>query len=261
LLLAAATTAASDQATVRKEDSTMTRLDPARTVGEIVAERPSRSRVFEGLGIDYCCGGHRPLDAACRGQGVATEQVLDSLAAHDASTAGSEERDWRLAPTAELIDHILETHHAYLAAEMPRLAGLAEKVAKAHGPRHPYVHELKDVYASLRDELESHMAKEEQILFPMIRQMDAGASAPAFHCGSVQGPIRQMEFEHDSAAVALGRMRELTSGYTPPEDACNTFRALLDGLAGFEADLHAHIHKENNILFPRVAETEGALEY
>ncbi len=129
-------------------------------------------------------------------------------------------------------------------------------MVNAHGQRHPEVIPCRQVLSALTAELAAHMQKEEQILFPLIRQMEAGALEGPSHCGSVRNPITVMEHEHDSAGDALARMRELTGGFTPPNDACNTYRAWLDGLHQLEQDLHRHIHKENNILFPRAIEFE-----
>jgi regulator of cell morphogenesis and NO signaling len=147
--------------------------------------------------------------------------------------------------------------------QLPRLQDLLAKVLKAHGPKHgTMLNPLQGTYNSLRQEIEQHLMKEEQVLFPYIRQIDEAASrgkpAPEMHCGSVQNPIRQMEHEHDNAGNALSRMRQLTDNYTLPGDACNTFRALYDGLQALEDDLHQHIHLENNILFPKAIKLECA---
>jgi regulator of cell morphogenesis and NO signaling len=159
----------------------------------------------------------------------------------------------------ELADHIEQTHHAYLREELPRLTGLVGKIREVHGERHPKLVEVQRVFLGLRDELMMHMMKEEQVLFPMIRQMEASDNEPSFDCGSVDNPIRVMEHEHDNAGNALARLNELTGGYLPPADACNTYRATLSGLQELELDLHLHIHKENNILFPRASEREKLL--
>lgn len=230
-----------------------------RTVGQVVVERPSRSRVFERLHIDYCCGGKLPLGAACERAGVSTDDVVAALFESDRDGNGGSEIDWSNETLSNLIDHILDAHHAYLRRELPRLSEMAAKVARAHGERFSWVIECRDVLGELRAELESHMMKEEQMLFPMIRQLDAADAPPVFHCGSLRNPITVMEHEHDKAGNGLGRLRELTNGFAPPVDACNTFRAWLDGLRELEGDLHEHIHEENNILFPRAQERESML--
>lgn len=234
----------------------MTALDLKNTVGQFVAQNPATASVFDRYGLDYCCGGADPLEQACARQGLDPRVVLADLKQADASAAGGAEHDWMRASLAELIDHILATHHAYLRTELPRLAVLLGKVVGIHGQRHNELAECDATYDALRAELEGHMRKEELILFPMIKQMEATASTEAVHCGSIANPIRVMEMEHDSAGAALARLRELTGGYVAPADACNSYRALLDGLSALEADLRQHIHKENNILFPRALRAE-----
>lgn len=229
-------------------------------VGELVAEKPGRSRVFEKLGIDYCCGGKRPLDVACAEKGLDPETLLQALKAFDAaSSAGGDGRDWRTAPLSELADHIVATHHAYLREELPRLSALVNKVAGAHGEHRPELLQVREIFAALKAEMEQHMMKEEQILFPMCKVLETANAVPSFHCGSVQNPIRVMEHEHDSAGNALHRMNAMTHGYTPPQEACNSYRAMLEGLERLEADMHQHVHKENNILFPRAIALEETL--
>lgn len=237
----------------------MTAFDTQTTVAQFVTERPARARVFEQFGIDYCCGGRTPLSRACAEKGLDVATVLRGLRASDEAAPGESERDFSKASMTELADHIVETHHVYLRRELPRLASMADKVVQAHSERHPELLALRETLGLLKNELESHMLKEEQILFPMIRQLESATVLPDFHCGSVNGPIGVMEHEHDNAGDALARMRDLTGGYAPPGDACNTYRALLAGLAELEADTHRHIHKENNILFPKAVAAEAAL--
>jgi regulator of cell morphogenesis and NO signaling len=175
----------------------------------------------------------------------------------DATPSVEEQRDWSRASLTELADHIESEHHSYLRKELPRLSSMIETLVEAHGGRHSELLRCREVFGALRRELEPHMAKEEQILFPMIRELEALSSLPDFHCGSLRNPIRVMESEHDDAALALSRLRELTADYTPPDDVCNTHRAALAGLAELEADLQRHIHKESNILFPRALAEES----
>jgi regulator of cell morphogenesis and NO signaling len=157
----------------------------------------------------------------------------------------------------ELADHIEQTHHAYLHAELPRLDAMTEKVAKAHGTENAQLHQVRETFLALATELASHMMKEEQILFPMVRDLDASTAAPQFHCGSLANPIRQMESEHTLAKSGLAMLRELTDDFTPPDVACDTYRTMLDALAHFSRDLHEHIHKENEVLFPRSLQMES----
>lgn len=235
----------------------METLIAATSVGKLVAERPSRSRVFENWGLDYCCGGKRPLNEACAEAQIDLGDVLRDLETVEDDSSSLYDPDWTVAPLAKLVDHIVATHHGYLRAELPRLTELIRKVRGAHGARHPEIHELAAIFGEFRLEIETHAAKEEQILFPFLRALAMPAPLPEFVCGSVAHPIARMEQEHDDAGVALQKMRMLTHDYSAPEDACNTFLALLDGLRGLEADMHQHVHKENNILFPRALALEA----
>lgn len=231
------------------------------TVGQLVAERPDRSRLFESLNIDYCCGGKLPLTEACEKKRIDVELVLTRLRQHDARTSADQDRyiDADAMGLTELADHIEQTHHAYLRAELPRLDFMTRKVHAVHGDGEPRLGPVREAFVALHEELMSHMLKEEQILFPMIRTLDSADSPPRFHCGSLANPIRQMEAEHDHAGNALAIMHENTDGYQPPEWACNTYRAMLDGLAQLERDMHQHVHKENNVLFPKALHREADL--
>lgn len=219
------------------------------TIADLVREVPARSRVFEKHRIDYCCGGKTSLTDACAEKGLSLDTISRQL--DQVSAEPTAEPDPSGMSLTELCDHIETRHHDWLRQELPRLAMLIEKVARVHGDKHPWMREIDQVFAGLTQELTSHMAKEEQVLFPLIRAMEAGDAAARAPGRGVQDPIRVMEMEHDSAGDALARMCELSSTYTAPEGACNTFLATLDGLRELELDMHAHIHKENNVLFPR----------
>lgn len=230
------------------------------TVGALVAERIGRARVFERLGIDYCCHGGTSLAEACARQSLDVERVLSTLADSDREAdAGEDATDFAAMPAGALADHIEQTHHAYLRQELPRLAGMLDKVVGRHGGDQPWWREIRDTFSGLRQELELHLLKEEKVLFPLIKRLETARARFPMHCGTVANPIRVMEHEHDDAGEALGKIHALTEAHPLPADACNTRRALYDGLAALEADLHRHIHKENNILFPRAAALEAAL--
>lgn len=230
------------------------------TVADLVRARPERAEVFERYGIDYCCRGKVSLDEACRRDGVDPEVVRCELKEVDARPI-EETFDWSSASLTQLADHIVAQHHSYLRSELPRLSALLDRVAVAHGDRHPEMLQAREVFAALQAELTAHMMKEEQVLFPIIRLLDSTPQEERgeldFHCGSVENPIRVMEHEHDDAGAALRKLRELTSNYTAPADACETFRVLLAGLEKLEADMHQHVHKENNILFPGATKLES----
>lgn len=239
---------------IRAEMTTTTEaspLDPHLSVSDLVAARPSRARVFEKLGIDYCCGGKRPLADACRSAGLDPVAVVAELRASDAPA--DDTVDAAALSLTALADHIELAHHAYLKHELPRLVEMAERVARKHAWRDSRLVELGALVRQLAEEMFSHLQKEEMILFPLVREIEAGNAAAATNppCGSLADPIRQMEAEHEFAGRVTARLRELTDGFTPDANACNTHRALLGGLAEFEADLQRHVHKENNVLFPR----------
>ena len=235
----------------------MLKIGVESTVGELVRESPNRARVFESLKIDYCCGGKISLSEACRRRTIDPDQVLDQLRQCDADEKDERAVDADAMSLTELADHIEQTHHAYLREELPRLDFMTEKVSRVHGDKEPRLLQVRDAFVALRAELEPHMLKEERILFPIVRQLEASASRPEFHCGSVANPIRQMEHEHDQAGNALAILREATDGFVAPDWACNTYRAMLGGLEQLESDLHQHIHKENNVLFPKAIELES----
>lgn len=233
-------------------------IDILTTVGQLVADRPSRSRVFQQLGIDFCCGGKQSLEEACRARGLDPRTVLQTLLAGEKSDPVGCVDVAKLSLT-ELCDHIEQSHHSYLRLELPRLREMIVRVVAVHGQRRPWMRDVLAVFEPFTQELMSHMMKEERVLFPMIRAMESGEEHIAGHCGgTIANPVRMMEHEHDDAGEALRRMNELTNGYTPPADACNTFRAALDGLRELEADMHQHVHKENNVLFPRALELESS---
>jgi regulator of cell morphogenesis and NO signaling len=214
------------------------------TVGDLVVEKPGRSRVFAKLGIDFCCGGKKTLVEVCREKALDPAVVLAQLE----EQAGPEGRTpWAEAPLADLVDHVERTHHAFTREELPRLQGLLDKVARVHGERHPNMVEVARIFGVFASEMLLHMTKEERVLFPAIRAVAGGRPAgidPAM-------PIRVMSREHDEAGEQLRQMRELTRDYALPDGACNTFRAALAGLEEIEADMHQHVHLENNLMFPR----------
>jgi regulator of cell morphogenesis and NO signaling len=159
-------------------------------------------------------------------------------------------------PPAALVAHLVDTHHRYLWVELPRLCTLAEKVETAHGTRHPELHDVVRLIRAARLDLEPHLYKEEQILFPMITELAASPTPLTFHCGSLADPIAVMLRDHDRAGELLEQLRELTDDFTAPAHGCASYRALYDGLRELTADTHLHVHKENNVLFPMVLELE-----
>ena len=215
-------------------------------VGKIATKYPLATRVFSRYKIDFCCGGGVPLEIICKKNNLDTQAVIDAINTEiDASNLQPLE-SWKDASCDQLIEHILKAHHRPLDEELPRLAMMADKVHQVHGDKDTTLGELSATVNMLKDELESHMMKEEQILFPAILRGDGA------HTGD---PINVMHEEHENAGDALKKIRQLTNEFTLREDACNTWRALWHGLEALEAALHQHIHLENNILFPKALGT------
>jgi regulator of cell morphogenesis and NO signaling len=211
-------------------------------VGDIATAYPLSTRVFQRHNIDFCCGGGQSIAAVCLDQGLNTDTILAEINSEVTDTAEPAIR-WDEAPLDQLIQHILDVHHAPLAEELARLELLAHKVHRVHYDKAPALfEELLALVIGIKAEIIPHMQKEELMLFPMIIN-GQGAMAG--------GPISVMESDHEGLGVTLKRMRELTNDYQVPAEACNTWMALWHGLAALEEDLHQHIHLENNILFPR----------
>ena len=234
-----------------------------KTVRELALENAAATRVFEKVGIDYCCGGNRTLEQACHAADISVEQVLKSLEEAQLSPpANAKDRNWQTEPLGDLVSHITTTHHKYTRDEIARLTPLFAKVCSVHGANHPELLELREIFSGLAQELTVHLMKEEMVLFPYIIRMEeaviekAPILPPPF--GTVQNPVSMMEHEHDSAGNALRTLKEISQGYTAPPDACVSYQTLYKALAELEADLHRHIHLENNILFPRAIEMEEA---
>ena len=217
------------------------------TVGQIATDHQLATRVFARHKIDYCCGGGSPLKNVCEKDGLNTENLLEEIN-KELETVDYDEKKWNVEPLSDLVDHILATYHRPLDEELPRLEQMVIKVNDVHGDKDPEMFaELKNVYLRLKAELDGHMMKEEQILFPMIKRGEGSMAG---------GPVNVMMMEHDNAGNALKKFRELTNDYNVPEEACNTWRALWHGLEALEESLHQHIHLENNILFPRALKGE-----
>jgi regulator of cell morphogenesis and NO signaling len=237
-------------------------ITPKTTVRQIVGRFPQTRRVFEKHGIDYCCGGKLTVEDAAnqvRANLLVMIGDLDAALKVPPDEHKPEEKDWYNSPVPQLVAHILDVHHAYMHAALPTVRQLVAKVLRVHGPKHGDVLQpLARLYAALDTELTAHLAKEERVLFPMILGIVAtGGNKPStaeLHCRSVAEPIAQMQYEHEKAGAVLDELRQVTTGYTLPPDACLTFTALYEEIKRMEADLHQHIHLENNILFPRILE-------
>lgn len=233
-------------------------LSTNKTVRELTLEVPAATRVFEKLGIDYCCGGKRSLGEACTTAGVKFEDVELALIA--ASKTNHEEPNFHTASLEELINHVVGKHHSFTRLEIARLNALLEKVCAAQGENHPELLQINVLFRELGADLETHMTKEERVLFPYVLRMEAAAKqqVPLFRppFGTVANPVRMMMLEHDRAGELLQELRALSSNYVPPADGCISYQTLYAALEALEKDLHQHIHLENNILFPRAVEME-----
>ncbi|MFT5316460.1 MAG: regulator of cell morphogenesis and NO signaling [Candidatus Krumholzibacteriia bacterium] len=227
---------------------TIVNITPETGIGQIAASHPLATRVFSRHKLDFCCGGGRAIGDVCLENGLDTNAVITEIAKELDSTVA--EVRWDEKPVLELIDHISVAYHEPLWEELPRLEELALKVLDAHGEKEPEkFQEIADLVVAMRAELEEHMTKEEQILFPLVKEGRTNMTL---------GPIAVMMVEHDEAGDVLRRLRQLTNDYDVPAEACNTWRALWFGLNALEEALHEHIHLENNILFPRVLHCDNS---
>ncbi len=232
-----------------------------RTVAELVADDYRRAEVFKRYGIDFCCGGGRTVEAVCRKKNVSFEELsraLTDVTNEKGSSPLAEAKSWDLG---FLADYIVNVHHRYVRENIPLLIEFTAKVARVHGHADAELIRIAEIFGDVAAELNQHMMKEEQILFPYIKQLEqqrrqgGPTEAPPF--GTVQNPISMMEHEHEQVGAWLHEIQELSHDYMPPEHACNTYRVSFLKLKEFEEDLHTHIHLENNILFPRAIELES----
>ena len=229
-----------------------------QTLAQIVTANHQAATVFEKYNLDFCCKGKRPLQQACSEKNIPVEQVLEELNETIGKSANRESTLLNYFTATQLSDYIVATHHAYVKQNAPIISMYLDKIAAKHGDRHPEVVEVLNFFTQLKDEMESHMYKEENILFPRIKELEkhdgenSSVALPA--SGYIEAPIAVMEHEHDDAGFLLEKIREKTNNYTPPADACTTYRVAFASLQAFESDLHQHVHMENNILFPRAIE-------
>jgi regulator of cell morphogenesis and NO signaling len=215
-----------------------------QSLGQLARRIAGATRVFDAHHFDFCCGGNQSLRSAAQAAGVEVTPIVEALRELEGRAASEGASTWDGASPTELVDHILTRYHAVHREQLPELIRLARKVEQVHGERADCPIGLADHLSAMAQELESHMRKEEDVLFPMIARG---------HGAMAGGPITVMRMEHDEHGAALRRLEELTDGITPPRAACTTWRALYSGLRSFREDLMAHIHTENNILFERFA--------
>lgn len=236
------------------------KINTEKTVGALVAEDFNRAKVFEHLGIDYCCHSDKSLDAACQEKGLRTEDVVANLEVSDVEGGAPAFATW---PLDLLVDYVLKKHHRSFHLHHEELLQLVKKVERAHSERHPELHEVRQAVESSFEELDSHFAKEEQILFPQFYELYAaheeGREPAPFHCGSVAFPIRQMMLEHDTTGETWQHISELTENFTTPTDGCASYKLMNHELYNFFENLKEHISLENNLIFPGFIKLEQAL--
>jgi regulator of cell morphogenesis and NO signaling len=235
-------------------------ISPATTIREIVANDFRTAAVFQRFGLDFCCNGSRTVQQGCRDAGADELALIRELGHVMTAPAGATPRFATWEPAA-LVSYIVANHHAFVRQAIPPLLQHTRKIAEVHGDRHTELPHIARLFARVADEMRDHMMKEEQVLFPFILSLadaaQTGRPAPQPPFGSVANPIRTMEHEHRFVGDAMAEIRSLTDGFRAPGNACATYRVCLQELEAFEADLHAHVHLENNILFPKAVELES----
>lgn len=231
-------------------------------IGELVAQDYRTASVFKSHGIDFCCNGNRTIADACEKKEIESSALIDKLQ-QVVQQRSDTTTDYKLWPLDLLADYIEKKHHRYVVQKTQEITPFLHKVARVHGERHPELLEIEQLFYGSAEELAAHMKKEEQILFPFIRKMvkmqndNEPFTPPMF--GTVQNPIEMMLHEHEIEGERFRKIAELTQSYTPPADACNTYRVTFALLKEFEEDLHLHIHLENNILFPKAIKLEKSI--
>ena len=236
----------------------MNELLSSLSLAQIVNSNHQAASVFEKYHLDFCCKGKRSLEQACTEQQLSVSKVMEDLQNIFAKDSNSTV-DFEKMNLTQLADYIVQTHHAYVKNEMPQIQAYLEKTSSKHGERHPELYKIFQTFNAVKEEMEGHMKKEELILFPRIKELQKLADNEnanlQLNITYLQSPITVMEQEHDHAGSLLNDIRILSNDYTPPQDACTTYRLSFAALKAFELDLHHHVHLENNILFPKAIET------
>lgn len=237
-------------------------LSKESKVKEIALSHPGARQILEDAGVDYCCGGDKSLREACLRGEVAAEEILKRLRENKTQTE-PDEKAWITSPLRDLTQYIREQHHRYVREAIPRLRALLTKVRGKHGGRHSEIEEIEKLFGEVGREMTAHMQKEEQILFPYIealeRSADGNGSVEPPFFQTVRNPVHAMMKEHDAVGDLVKQIHNVSDGYRVPADGCASYKALYQDLRKFEADLHQHVHLENNILFPRAVELEATV--
>jgi regulator of cell morphogenesis and NO signaling len=231
----------------------MTEIDPNRTLASLVEESRTRARVFESLGLDYCCGGDQTLATACEEAGLDVDTVRDRVAEASTQTDGDATTyEWN--DLEDLADHVVDVHHDYLREELPKLEDIVGTVADVHGESHPELREVEAEFRELATEMREHIDEEEAELFPVVGKLDRGEDLSAEEVERLRETIRTFEEDHAATADRLERIADLTDDYAVPDDACPSYRSMLERLDHLERDTHMHVHKENNVLFAKASD-------
>lgn len=226
------------------------------TLGDFVAQYPKTRKVFEKFGLDYCCGGKQDIKTAAKEKDIQLNELI--LALETAINEAKEkdvEKIWINEPLNDIVHHIVSTHHAFMYKELPYVDQLLDKIVIVHGPKHgDFLNCLNSTYKILKESLEHHLSDEETLLFPYIKELEEERNKGVAnkYTENFQKIIDILYTEHDEAGAALSSIRELTSNYVLPDDACASFEALYEHLQAIEDDLHEHVHLENTVLFPRI---------
>jgi len=230
----------------------VTVFSSSEKIGDIVARFPKAGEILTGYGIDFCCGGHRPLSEALKESGLDEKEVLDRLEKGYQDTVGQAvtDIDWRQAPTAGLINHIINTHHVFLRLELPKLSDLTTTILRVHGAGHGDVlSRVHRLFHNLKLDIDQHLIKEEEIVFPLLREYaENPGQAQLEKIVDLNNGLIEV---HEGAGVILKELRKVTDQYTVPADGCPTYEMTFSKLEGLESNLFQHIHLENNLLFPR----------
>ncbi len=235
------------------------RIEQNRPIGEIVADFPTAALIFKKHRIDFCCGGDRPLSVAAGAKQVDVQTVIEELHAAYQAEANRKDRgtDWQSADYTALVDHVLDTHHAYLKRELSGIGEFTNRIRNVHGYHHPELLRLDELFRQVKAELEEHMQKEEAQIFPLVKQYAAAGDRELL--AEAVKTIDELEAEHSAVGELLEEMREITADYTLPPEACRSYTVTFEKLEELEDDMFQHIHLENNIMFPRLEKELSAL--
>ncbi len=234
-----------------------------KSLAQIVTSNHRAAAVFEKYHLDFCCRGKRSLEQACTEDNLKVEEVVAELSQVSAGNSCAVSVYFEHFTPIQLVDYIVSTHHSYVKKESPSIYAYLYKVTSKHADRHPELSRILELFTRIKEEMEQHMEKEELVLFPRIKEIErtiAEGKEVMIPGSYLISPIMHMESDHEEAGSLLAEIRQLTNNYTPPADACTTYKLCFASLHAFELDLHQHVHLENNILFPKALKMYQALQ-